>query len=51
LSAKHKLNSAHFVGALVIAGLMGGMTESWTVFSIALAGLLVADVLSGSIRR
>jgi hypothetical protein len=51
MSAKHKLNSANFLGALLIAGLIGGGAGSWTIFWIAFAGLLVADLMSGNIRR
>jgi hypothetical protein len=51
MSAKHKLNSANFLGALLIAGLVGGGASSWAVFWIALAGVLVADVIAGNIRR
>ena len=51
MSAKNKLNGAHFLGALLVAGLIGGVTESWIVFLIALAGILVAGVVAGDIRR
>jgi len=51
LSAKKKLNAAHFLGALVVAGLSGGLTASWMVFWIALAGLLTAAFVAGDIRR
>jgi len=42
---------SHFLGALLIAGLIGGVTASWTAFLIALVGLLVAGVVAGDIRR
>ena len=32
MSAKHKLNAACFLGALLTAGLFGGLTQSFTVF-------------------
>jgi hypothetical protein len=32
MSAKRKLNAAHLLGALVLAGLLGGLTGSWLVF-------------------
>ena len=51
MGAKQKLNSAHFLGALVVAGLVGGAAESFAVFAIALAGLLIAGLVSGDIRR
>jgi hypothetical protein len=40
LSARDKLNAAYFQGALVIAAILGALTESFSVFWIALAGLL-----------
>jgi hypothetical protein len=48
VSAKHKLNSAHFLGSLLVAGLVGRAAGSTAVF---LAALLVAAYLSGDIRR
>jgi hypothetical protein len=44
------LNGAHFLGALVVAGLIGGMSASWLVFFMALFGLLVAGFISRDIR-
>jgi hypothetical protein len=47
VSAKHKLNSAHFLGAALVAGLFGLVTGSIIVFLIALgAGLAVAHQAS-----
>lgn len=51
LSAKHKLNGANLLGILLIAGLMGGITGSWTVFWITGAALFASAVHSGDIRR
>jgi len=50
MGARSKLNSAHINGALLVAGLIGGMTGSWAVFGLALAGVLVTEVISGGIR-
>jgi hypothetical protein len=50
MSAKHKLNAAHFLGSLAAAGLLGGFAKSWTVFFVALAGLLVAGFIARDIR-
>ena len=50
MSAKHKLNGAHFLGALAVASLVGALNRSWNVFVIALAGLLVAGLLARDIR-
>lgn len=51
MSAKHKLNSAYILGALSIAGLLFALTQSWDVFLIAAASLLVTSYASGEIRR
>jgi hypothetical protein len=51
VSAKHKLNAAYFLGALLIAGLLGAITGSWIVFALALAGVLIAAYHSGDMRR
>jgi hypothetical protein len=51
MSAKHKLNSAHFLGALLVAGLFGGVTGSTTVFLVTLVALLIAGYHAGDIRR
>lgn len=51
MSAKHKLNSANFLGVLVVAGLLGGVTGSWGVFWIATVSLSVAAYHAGDIRR
>jgi hypothetical protein len=51
MSAKHKLNSANVLGALLVAGLLGGVTGSFGVFLIALIALLVASYHAGDIRR
>ena len=51
MGAKQKLNSAHPSAAMVIAGLIGLVTQSWTVFLVALAGVIIVDVVAGDIRR
>jgi hypothetical protein len=51
MSAKHKLNAAHFQGALLVAGLAGALTDSWAVFVIALVALLAAAYHAGDVRR
>ena len=50
MSARNKLNSAHVNGALIVAGLVGGLAGSWWIFGLALTGLLVSKVLGGDIR-
>jgi hypothetical protein len=49
-TARHKLNGAYFLGALLIAGLVGAMFESWTVFMIAAGVLIMSSVHDGDIR-
>ena len=51
MSAKHKLNQAHFLGSLIVAGLIGGVTGSWTVFWIAFTSLVLVGFHAGDIRR
>jgi hypothetical protein len=51
LSAKHKLNAAHWCGCLLVAGLFGWLTGSWIVFGVALAALLIAAYHAGDIRQ
>ena len=36
MGAKHKLNAAHVNGAVIVAGLIGGVTGSLTLFVFAL---------------
>jgi hypothetical protein len=49
-TARHKLNGAYLLGALLIAGLVGAMFESWMVFMIAAGVLIVNSVHDGNIR-
>ena len=51
MSAKHKLNSAHFSGAMLVAGLVGMVTDAWLVFLVSLVCLLAAAYHAGDIRR
>jgi len=50
MSARQKLNSGHINGALLVAGLFGGLAGSWTIFGLALAGLVLTKFLAGDIR-
>lgn len=51
MSAKHKLNTSYMNGALIVAGLIGAISGSWTVFTIALAALVIGAVHAGDIRK
>ena len=42
MSARKKLNGAHTTSALLVAGLLGLLTGSGTVFLVSLGGLLAA---------
>jgi hypothetical protein len=50
MSAKRKLNSAHFIGCMMVSGLVGLAAESFGVFLIALAASLAAAYHAGGIR-
>ena len=51
LSAKHKLNSAHVNGALIIAAGLGIATGSITLFLIVVAVLIGEGLHNGDIRK
>lgn len=50
MSAKHKLNAANWTGAILVALLLGGATNSVSVFVVGVLTLLVAGYLAGDIR-
>ena len=49
-TARHKLNSAHLLGTLVIAGTVGLLTRSPALFLLTAGTLLACSVHSGDIR-
>ncbi len=49
-TARNKLNSAHVIGALVIAGALGLITRSPTVFLVTAGSLIALSVNSGEFR-
>jgi hypothetical protein len=51
MGAKRKLNSASFLGAVLVGGLLGGLTGSWGVFWVSTVALLIAGYHAGDIRR
>lgn len=51
MTAKHKLNSAYIQGTLVIAAMVGILTESWLVFLLVAVVLISAGMHDGSIRK
>jgi hypothetical protein len=50
MSARQKLNALNFYGCLIVAGIVGLMTRSWTLLLVALAVTLVSSVHAGDIR-
>lgn len=50
MTAKHKLNSVYALSALLLAGIIGGITSSWAVFWIALIAIVAAECHAGGIR-
>ena len=51
MSAKRELNSIHFLGALVLAGIAGGVAGSWSVCGIVFMALVLTGYYTGDIRR
>ena len=51
MGAKRKLNAANFLGAVLVAGLIGGVTGSFLVFLIALVALVASGMHAGDIRK
>lgn len=50
MSARQKLNRAHWVGNLSLAAFLGWICGSFPVFVIAAAVLVVGSCLAGEIR-
>jgi hypothetical protein len=50
MSARHKLNTAYFNGAVLAAAAAGWLTGSWLVFGLALVALLALACATNSIR-
>jgi hypothetical protein len=50
MNAREKLNVAYVNGALVVAGVLAMLAQSWTVFWLSLAGLVFIQLGSGGIR-
>ncbi|MHB8957812.1 MAG: hypothetical protein ACYC4U_33095 [Pirellulaceae bacterium] len=50
MNARTKLNSAHVVGSIVVAAVVGGLAGSWPVFFVVTAILLGLSFYDGSIR-
>jgi hypothetical protein len=50
MGARQKLNSAHCLGSLLSASLVGWLLESWLVAGIALLVLIGVHLYNGDIR-
>jgi hypothetical protein len=50
MSARQKLNQAYLIGALTVAAILGAVAQSWTVFFIAGAVLIIAADYTGDVR-
>lgn len=50
MGVRQKLNQAHLNGALVIAAVVGAVTQSWTVFWIAALIAAGSSLHAGDIR-
>jgi len=50
LGARNKLNSIYFGSSVAIAGIIGGLTGSWTVFVVTAGVLIACSLGDGGIR-
>jgi hypothetical protein len=50
MNAREKLNWAYVNGAVVIAGVVGLLAKSWTVFGVSLVVVVIVHLGSGGIR-
>mgnify|MGYP000892153726 CR=1 FL=1 len=50
MGARNKLNASYFNGALIVASLLGIVTQSWSIFLIAFILILVGSLIAGEIR-
>jgi hypothetical protein len=50
MGARRKLNEAFFTGSVLLAGAAGALAQSWAVFFIALAVLLLSNLYRDEIR-
>ncbi len=50
MSARTKLNVAAFNGAIVVAGVVGALAQSWWVFGLLTTGLLLLAIHAGETR-
>lgn len=51
LSAKHKLNVVVLYLVLLLAAIIGGISESWVVFVLTIAVLVAINFHNGMLRK
>ena len=51
MTAKRKLNAAHFLGCLFVAGLIGLVTDSLAIFVVVGLATVATAYHAGDIRR
>ena len=50
MGARQKLNAGYFNGAVLLAAAVGWFGQSWVVFVVVLAAVLVSSTLAQDIR-
>ncbi len=50
MGARQKLNSAHIIGSIIVAAMIGGLVGSFGIFVIAAVVLIAGAIESGDIR-
>jgi hypothetical protein len=50
MGARTKMNTVAVNGSLIVAAIIGGMCQSWTVFVVAAATLIGGCLYAGDIR-
>ncbi len=50
MGARQRLNSLYFLAVLIVAALVGGAAQSWSLFLISAAIMTVLMIYGGDIR-
>ena len=50
MGARQRLNGIYILGSVIMAGIIGGMAESWMVFIVAACLLIAVMAVGGDIR-
>jgi len=50
MGARAKLNAAYFNGALLLAGIVAAVFESWILFAVLTVALMIGALAGGDIR-